>query len=544
MPLNIAPQGLFLVLITLSEKEMICELTVNTQPDCIQIAITEDRNLVEYQKESQEMTFSVGNIYLGRVKKLMPGLNACFVDIGSEKEAFLHYQDLGPQFNSIQKYLKQVRSNRKKFYPLSKAQILSPDGKEGNISTAVEQGQEILVQITKEPISTKGPRLTSDISFAGRFLVLIPFTDKVSVSSKIKSPKERARLKQLVHSIKPKNCGVIIRTVAEKKRVAELDNELSALYQRWEDTLRVAWKANKPPALVFEETSRTIAILRDMLNPLYESIHVNDEKTFNEIRDYVSLIAPGRTDIVKMYKGELPIFDHFGITKQIKSSFGRVVSYKNGAYLIIEHTEALHVVDVNSGHRLKAGSQEENALEVNLGAADELARQLRLRDMGGIIVVDFIDMALAEDRQKLYERMCQNMERDRAKHKILPLSKFGLMQITRQRVRPVIDIPVDESCPTCFGKGTIGPSILFTDTLENKISYLVNKMGIKRFIMHVHPYVYAYINSGVLSLKTKWRLKYGTGIKIIPDQSLSFLTYSIKGSDGQEIDMKEERELI
>lgn len=523
---------------------MISELTVNVQPDSIQIAITEDHNLVEYQKESQEMTFAVGNMYLGRVKKLMPGLNACFVDIGSEKEAFLHYQDLGPQFVSIQKYIKQVRSNRKKLFPFSKAQNVPFDEKEGNISTVLEQGQEIVVQVAKEPISTKGPRLTGEISFAGRFLVLIPFADKVSVSSKIKSPEERARLKQLIHSIKPRNCGVIVRTVAEGKRVAELDSELSVLYRRWENSLELAQKAEKPATLIFEETSRTIAILRDMLNSSYESIHVNDEKTFKEIRDYVELVDPEKAGIVKLYKGELPIFDNFAITKQIKSSFGRVVSYKSGAYLVIEHTEALHVVDVNSGHRVKAGTQEENALEVNLGAADELARQLRLRDMGGIIVVDFIDMNLAEDRQKLYERMCQNMERDRAKHNILPLSKFGLMQITRQRVRPVMDVPVDETCPTCFGKGTIRPSILFTDQLESKISCLKDKMNARHIKLYVHPYVYAYINKGIFPLKRRWQLKYGWGISIIPDQNLAFLAYRFTDKNGAEIDMKEEQEVL
>ena len=317
---------------------MTSELTINVQPDSIQIAITEDHNLVEYQKDAQEVTFAVGNLYLGRVKKLMPGLNACFVDVGSDKEAFLHYQDLGPQFASLKKYIKQVRANRKKLAPFSKAQPVQFDEKSGNISTALEQGDEIVVQVTKEPISTKGPRLTGEISFAGRFLVLIPFSDKVSVSSKIKSNEERARLKQLIHSIKPKNCGVIVRTVAEGKRVAELDNELSILYQRWEDCLTRAQKAEKAPTLIFEETSRTIAILRDMLNSSYESIHVNDEKTYQEIRDYVSLIDPEKTKIVKLYKGELPIFDNFAITKQIKSSFGRIVSYKSGAYLIIEHT--------------------------------------------------------------------------------------------------------------------------------------------------------------------------------------------------------------
>jgi len=514
---------------------MISELTVDVQSDSIQIAITEDHNLVEYQKESRQMTFAVGNVYLGRVKKIMPGLNACFVDIGSEKEAFLHYQDLGSNFNSIKKYLKQVRSNRKKLAPFSKAPIMPGPSSEDNIGSLLEQGDEILVQVTKEPISTKGPRLTGELSFAGRFLVLIPFTDKVSISSKISSAEERTRLKQLIHSIKPKNCGVIVRTVAEGKRVAELDNELQTLYRRWEDSMIAAQQAEKSIALVSEETSRTIAILRDMLNSTYESIHVNDEKTYKEIRDYVSLVDPEKIDIVKLYKGELPIFDNFAITKQIKSSFGRIVSYKGGAYLVIEHTEALHVVDVNSGHRMKSGTQEENALEVNIGAADELARQLRLRDMGGIIVVDFIDMNLAEDRQKLYERMCRNMDRDRAKHNILPLSKFGLMQITRQRVRPVTDIEVDETCPTCMGKGKIKPSILFTDTLEEKVAHVVENMGIGKFRLHVHPYVSAYINQGLPSMKTRWKMKYGLGVRVIPDQSLPFLSYKFVDMKGNEI---------
>ena len=285
-------------------------------------------------------------------------------------------------------------------------------------------------------------------------------------------------------------------------------------------------------------------MLRDLFNPSYENIYVNDETVYNEVKDYVALIAPERGNIVKRYTGQLPIFDNFAITKQIKSSFGKTVSYKSGAYLIIEHTEALHVVDVNSGNRSKsANGQEANALDVNLGAADELARQLRLRDMGGIIVVDFIDMNLAENRQKLYERMCQNMQKDRAKHNILPLSKFGLMQITRQRVRPAMDVTTDEECPVCFGKGKIKPSILFTDSLESKVDYLVNKLKVKKFTLHIHPYVAAYLNQGMVSIKRKWQMKYGFGIKVIPNQNLAMLEYKFYDSKGEEIDMKEEFEI-
>ena len=519
------------------------EVVIDVREKEVSIALLEDKKLVEYQNEPRQASFSVGNIYVAKVKKLMPGLNACFVDLGYERDAFLHYLDLGSQFNSYNKYLKQVCSDRKKLYPFSKAQRLPDIKKDDTIQQVLSVGQEVLVQIVKEPISTKGPRLTGELSFAGRFIVLIPFGDKVSVSSKIKSGEERARLKQLIYSIKPKNCGVIVRTVAEGKRVAELDNEMKVLTKRWEKAISKAQKNAKRPQLVFEETGRAIAMLRDLFNPSFEHIHVNNEEIYNEIKHYLTLIAPEKADIVKLYTGKTPIFDNFNITKQIKSSFGKTINYKHGAYLIIEHTEALHGVDVNSGNRSRAkNGQEANALDVNLGAADELARQLRLRDMGGIIVVDFIDMHLAEDRQMLYERMCKNMQKDRARHNILPLSKFGLMQITRQRVRPAMDVNVEEDCPTCNGTGKIRSSILFTDQLERKIDRLINKIGITKFYLHVHPYVAAYINKGFLSLKRKWQIKYGFGIHVIPSQKLAFLQYEFYDIEGNFIDMKEEIE--
>lgn len=522
---------------------MTSEVVIDVRQDEISIALLEDKQLVEYQNEPRQASFTVGNIYMAKVKKLMPGLNACFVDVGYERDAFLHYLDLGSQFNSYQKYFKQVQSDRKKLYPFAKATRLPDLDKAGSITQPLQPGQEVMVQIVKEPISTKGPRLTGELSFAGRYLVLIPFGDKVSVSTKTKSGEERARLKQLIHSIKPKNCGVIVRTVAEGKRVAELDAELKVLNQRWEDAIVKVQKTQKRPQLVFEETGRAVALLRDLFDPTYENIYVNDEGVMNEVKHYVSLIAPEKADIVKLYTGKLPIFDNFNITKQIKASFGKTINYKHGAYLIIEHTEALHVVDVNSGNRTRQKGQEANALDVNLGAADELARQLRLRDMGGIIVVDFIDMNLAEDRQMLYERMCKNMQKDRAKHNILPLSKFGLMQITRQRVRPAMDVNVEETCPTCNGTGKIRSSILFTDQLEGKIDRLVNKIGISTFSLHVHPYVAAYINQGVFSLKRKWQLKYGFGISVVPSQKLAFLQYEFYDKKRQFIDMKEEIEV-
>ncbi len=522
---------------------MTSELIIDVQPKEVTIALLEDQKLVEFQKDGQDSKYSVGNIYAGKVKKIMPGLNACFIDVGHEREAFLHYQDLGSQFLSLEKYVKQVASDRKKLAAMDKSAHQPELPKDGSIENVLELGQEVVVQITKEPISTKGPRLTGEISFAGRFLVLIPFNEKVSVSSKIKSKEERARLKQLIQSIKPKHFGVIVRTVAEGKRAAELNNELSILLENWNDCLVKVQQAVNLPVLAHEETGRTVSMLRDLFNPSYENIYINNADVFNEVKRYVSLIAPERTGIVKLYKGEVPIFDNFSVTKQIKSGFGKTVSYKKGAYLIIEHTEALHVVDVNSGNRYRGvEGQEANAFEVNMGAAEELARQLRLRDMGGIIVVDFIDMDTAEHRQKLYERMNELMRNDRAKHNILPLSKFGLMQITRQRVRPAIDVNVEEVCPTCFGRGSIKSSYLFTDTLESKIDYIVNNLGIKKFILYVHPYVAAYISQGILSIYRKWQLKYGFGIKVIPSQKLGFLQYEFTDKNGNEIHMTEEIE--
>lgn len=522
---------------------MSSELVVDVQQSEVSIALLEDKSLVELHKEGHlSDSFSVGDIYLARVKKLMPGLNAAFVDVGYEKDAFLHYLDLGPQFNSLQNFLKQTLSDRKKTPVITKKMLMPDIDKNGTISEVIAPGQDILVQISKEPISTKGPRLTSEISIAGRYLVLIPFSDKVSVSQKIKSSEERARLKQLIQSIKPKNFGVIIRTVAEDKRVAELDNELRVLVNRWDEAVQKI-QQSKGVTLICEEMGRTVGILRDIFNSNFQNIHVNDQSYYREIRDYVKLIDPEKKNIVNLYDGNLPILDNFGITKQIKSSFGKTVSFKSGAYLIIEHTEAMHVIDVNSGNRSKSTKgQEINALEVNLAAAEEVARQLRLRDMGGIIVIDFIDMQEGEHRQQLFDRMRELMAKDRAKHNILPLSKFGVMQITRQRVRPVMHIDIEETCPTCYGKGTMKPSILFTDQLESKIDYLVNKLKVKDFTLHVHPYVESFIKKGFYSLNLKWKFRYGFGCKVIASQRLGFLQYKFYDAQKNEIDLQEEIE--
>lgn len=519
------------------------ELIVDVQKKDVAIALTEDSRLVSLQKEGRTTAYAVGDIYLAKVKKLMPGLNAAFVNVGHEKDAFLHYLDLGSQFSTYAKFLEEALDDNKKMPQVSRIKREADIDKHGTIVDALKQGQQLLVQIVKEPISSKGPRLTTEITFTGRYMVLIPFGDKISISQKIKTTEEKLRLRRILEAIKPKNFGIIIRTSAEGKKVAELNNELKTLLKCWEETLAKARKAT-PPALVFEEESRIVGMLRDVFSPSFESIHVNNEEVYGQIRKYVELIAPERTDIVKLYEKPEPIFDHFGITRQIKSSFGKTVSFKSGAYLIIESTEALHVIDVNSGNRSKASNdQETNALEVNMRAADEIARQLRLRDMGGIIVIDYIDMNKAEHRQKLYDHMRELMANDRARHNILPLSKFGLMQITRQRVRPAMDIVTAEDCPSCYGKGKVQPSLLFTDVLKEKVAYLTGDLRQSGFILYVHPFVDAYLKKGLISMYRRWRMEYGNKFRVMPDQSLAYLQYRVVDKNGEEIDLKEEKDV-
>ena len=509
------------------------ELIVDVQPQEIAIALTEDDRLQEVAREQRgQDNFSVGNIYYGRVKKVMPALNAVFVDVGYEKEAFLHYLDLGSQFRTLQSYVTKAVSDRRRVPLIQKTQRQPEVGKEGQIADVLKVGDTLLVQVSKEPINTKGPRLTAEISIAGRNIVLIPFADGVMVSQKIKREAERQRLKQLLLSIKPQGCGIIVRTVAEDKRVAELDNELRLLVERWEQTIR-SLQQHEPVSLISEEMGRTLGIIRDVLTPDFTSIQVNNREIYDDVRRYLELIAPESAKIVKLYEGTQPIFDHFDITRQMKTGLGRTVGFKHGGYLIIDRTEALFSIDVNSGSKKLYEDQEENAFQFNMLAADELVHQLRLRDIGGIIIVDFIDMDSKEHQQQLYEYVRKLMDRDRAKHNVLPLSKFGLMQITRQRVRPAVEMEVMETCPTCMGKGKIQPSILFTDQVEEACEHMSDYYG-RGIRLHLHPYVYAFACRGWLtSLKSQWHRKYG--VRLVENQSLGMLEMRFFDAQGNPI---------
>ena len=483
------------------------DLIINSSPEGVEIALLEEKKLVEIHNEKLDARWSVGDLYLGKVKKIIPGLNAAFVDVGFEKDAFLHYTDLSPYIKSILKYTQQATADENNQFDFSKFQSAPEIVKTGKISEVLNGKPHILVQILKEPIAAKGPRLTCEISLAGRFVVLTPFNEIVAVSKKIHSGEERKRLQKIFEAVRPKNFGVIVRTAAEGKSTAELHEDLLTLTQNWKN-IQSNLKGAMPPTRIMNEESKTTSILRDLLNEDFNKIVVNDKKIFDITLSYLQRIAPQKANILSMYTGDQAIFDQYGITKQVKSSFGKTVNLNSGAYLIIEHTEALHVIDVNSGFKSVSNNQEENALQTNLEAAEEIARQLRLRDIGGIIVVDFIDMKLPENRKKVQEALENYMKTDRARHTVLPISKFGLLQATRQRIRPEVNINTSEDCPACVGTGKITSALLLEDEMEKKLAYLTTH-GHKSLTILVHPIIHSHLTKGIFtSIIKRWKKKY------------------------------------
>jgi ribonuclease G len=512
------------------------ELIINSSPNEVVIALLEDKLLVELHREKHGNHHAVGDVYLGRIRKVMPGLNAAFVDVGFEKDAFLHYLDLGPQIKTLQKYTELAVAGSPNAKDVSKWELPEDLDKNDRMVSFLKMNQNLLVQISKESISTKGPRVCSELSFAGRYLVLIPFSNKISISTKIKSAAERNRLRYTIQSILPKNFGVIIRTVAEGKSVADLDGDLRHLLSKW-DSIVPQLPHAKPPKLLLNEQTKTMTLLRDLLNKDFNSIVVNDEGVYREIKSYLASIAKDKIDILKYHKGGDPVFDVYGVTKQIKSGFGRVVPIKRtGAYLVIEHTEAMHVIDVNSGQKMNSDiSQEQNALNVNLEAAEEVVRQLRLRDIGGIIVIDFIDQRDAKNRKILFQKIVELMKRDSSKHNILPPSKFGLVQITRQRVRQQTNIQVLEKCPVCDGTGQVKSNLLLIDDIEQHLNYLIREQNQKNLTLEVNPFVYAFLKEGFWNYSKKWFWKHKRRVKILSSTEMHYLQYRVLNGDGEEI---------
>ena len=512
------------------------EIIINATPQGVEIALLEDKKLVELHNELTDATFGVGDLYLGKVKKLIPGLNAAFIDVGFEKDAFLHYTDLSPYAKSILKFTQYAMNDKSEpGFDFSKFEIEAEIVKTGKINDVLSGKPHVLVQILKEPIAAKGPRLSCEISLPGRFVVLTPFMDIVAVSKKIHSSDERKRLQKIVEAIKQKNYGVIVRTAAEGKNTAELHEDLNSLIKTWAGIQKNLRGAVAPARILSEQTKAT-SMLRDLLTEDFNRVVVNDKTVFEDTRNYIQKIAPEKTDIVSLYHNGTSIFDHFGITKQVKSAFGKTVNLNSGAYLIIEHTEALHVIDVNSGYKSVGNNQEENAVQTNLEAAEEIARQLRLRDIGGIIVVDFIDMKLPDNKKKLQDAMDGFMRTDRAKHAVLPISKFGLMQITRQRMRPEVNINTTELCPTCSGTGKISSSLLLEDEIEKKLLYLVTHQH-KNLTIHVHPILHSHLTKGWFfnSIKYKWNRKYKTGIKVLPNNTYHLTEFHFYDQNEEQI---------
>ncbi len=510
------------------------ELIISSSPTEVEIALLEDHKLVEIHRQKTDNNFAVGDIFLGRIKRLMPGLNAAFVDVGQRKDAFLHFTDIGPQINSLKKYTQLVMSKRVTSASLDHFEQEPDNPKNGKIDQVFDKNTPVLVQVLKEPISTKGPRLTCEITIPGRYIVITPFNNFIAVSKKIASPEERKRLKVLIESIKPKKFGVIVRTAATGKKVADLHSEMRELENKWIEIYKEL-RITKEPIKLLSELDKTSSILRDILNDTFNRVIVDDPVLYKGLKTYISDIAPDKVGIVKEFKNNRPIFDVIGVTKQIKASFGKTYTLPSGAYLVMESTEAMHVIDVNSGPKMQKKTQEDAALAVNLEAAEEIARQLRLRDIGGLIIIDFIDMRRSENKGMLLKSMKHFMRNDRAQHTILPLSKFGLMQITRQRVRPEIIIDTSEVCSNCGGTGKARPTILITDDLQRDLEYIIRSRPGSKLILHVHPYVFTFLKKGFPSRQMKWLFKYNKWISIKQDNNFAIHEYKFFDKNHDEI---------
>ena len=409
------------------------EIVFNVGTQQTRIAIVEDGKLAELYIENAEHKRTIGNLYLGRIRKVMPSIQAAFVDVGQEQDAFLHFSDLSDNLPYLLDFLGLEEPHV--------ADIDVPKGRKDwdkRPSDILNRGQTILVQITKEPISNKGSRISTDISLAGRFLVLVPLQNYVAVSRKITNDDERRRLESLASSLVPDGVGVIVRTVAQDRDAKSLDKDMKLLMERWRRVENRLREKPSPPALVHEDVDMASSIVRDEFSEEYNRILVDHEGLCHSIQSYVRAVAPQLVERVELHESGQPVFEAVGIQHGADRAFKDRVELPSGGYLFIEKTEAMHVVDVNSGRSGKGKSQAENSLNVNLEAARVIARQIRLRDLGGIIVVDFIDLYDEDDKQKVYDELEKGFEEDRAVTKVLPMSDFGLVEITRQRLRPSI----------------------------------------------------------------------------------------------------------
>jgi ribonuclease G len=519
------------------KKDIIINSTANEH----RIAILEDGRLAELFVEVPGKERMVGDIYLGKVAKVMPGIRAAFIDIGLQQDAFLHFSDIGDSLQEYNALFEDDDDEEEEGHPQSSLPPAPTNGSgteqpsQGTVAVDtqpparkpqerrrpevnLQKGQEILVQITKEPVGKKGVRVTSEISLPGRFLVLLPFDGKVGVSKKLNNFKERRRLRKLVRSVIPEGFGAIIRTVAEGKSEEMIKQDLEELVKAWHNIEKAV--KSEAPTLIYKDMNTTSSVMRDLFSDDVEHVVIDDKKLFKEVRSYVQWVSPDMLDRLEPYRGKEPVFDKYGVEKDIQTLFSRKVWLKSGGYIYIEKTEAMTVIDVNSGRYAAKKEQEQNSLKTDMEAARELCRQLRLRDIGGIIVIDFIDLDDEKNRKKVYDEMKKELRRDRAKVTVLPMTEFGLMQMTRQRIRQSVSLSFSESCPTCGGTGLIQSKTTTMNTIERWIRRFKSESREFRLELRAHPSIASYLHEGTISRLTKIKFKFFVRIKLIPDSSL------------------------
>lgn len=524
------------------KKDIIINSTANEH----RIAILEDSKLAELFVETPGKERMVGDIYFGKVAKVMPGIRAAFIDIGLQQDAFLHFSDIGSSLSEYNAMFEDDDDEDEEKPSASPGETQAAEGGNGASVHAVptvekrtspprngnhererrrsfevnlQKGQEILIQITKEPIGKKGVRVTSEISLPGRFLVLLPFDGKVGVSKKLTDFKEKRRLRKIVRSMLPAGFGTIIRTVADGKEETLIKQDLEELLRVWRN-IEKAVKTEQAPALVYKDMTTTSSVIRDLFSDKVEHVVVDDKKMFKEIKAYIQWMSPDMLDRIEYYKGKEPVFDKYGVEKDIQGLMSKKVWLKSGGYIFIEKTEAMTVIDVNSGRYAAKKEQEQNSLRTDLEAAREISRQLRLRDLGGIIVIDFIDLEDEKNKKKVYDEMKKELKKDRAKMTILPLTEFGLMQITRQRIRQSVQMSLSDACPTCGGTGLVQSKTTTINQIERWIKRFKSESREFRLQLNVNPVISAYLTQGAISRLTKIMFKFFVRIKLVVDPAL------------------------
>jgi ribonuclease G len=511
------------------------EIIISSSTTQNRVAITEDGNLVDFFVDHPEKQRMVGDVYLGRVARVLPGIRAAFIDIGLKHDAFLHFSDIGERTEALQGIFDDDDDEDEEQSPNASANATVEDPNQPTLelpkpeirerqTPKLHKGQELLIQILKEPVKDKGVRVTSSVSIPGRFCVLLPMDNKIGVSKKIVEYKERKRLRKIARGIIPEDCGLIIRTAAKDQDEESLSADLKYLVKIWEDIQEDAKKL-EPPSLLYKDLSTTISVIRDLFSPDVAKVFVDSKKLFKEIRNYVQFIQPALVDRIEFYKEDRPIYESFKIDEQIKNLMRRKVALPSGGHIVIDHTEAMTVIDVNSGRYAAKKDQELNSLKTDLEASREIVRQLRLRDIGGLIVVDFIDLEDEKNRKKIYDELKKEFKKDRAKTAMLPMTEFGLMQITRERVRENIVQSMTEVCPYCEGSGLLTKKSNLIHEIEGWLKRYKMEGKYYSLIIRVHPSLGEKLKQGFISTLTKIQLKYFVKLSLEQTEKISPQTF-------------------